>query len=85
MDIKSKSEFKRIVCLKTARIEQLEQALKEEKLRTQLWRQEVLEQGLKDHEIAHLVNRLTNIASTYAGTEQLREHISKCVVATIKD
>lgn len=39
---------------------------------------------LKDDEIAKLVNELTAIAKTYNGTEQLREHISKCVVKWIK-
>ena len=34
---------------------------------------------LKDHEIAHLVNELRGIATTYANAEQLRSRISECV------
>ena len=43
-----------------------------------------LEAGaLKDHEIAQLVNELAQLAKAYVGTEQLREHISRCVVKTL--
>lgn len=34
---------------------------------------------MKDHEIAHLVNELRGIATTYTNAEQLRSRISECV------
>ena len=38
-----------------------------------------LPEGMKDHEVAQFVNELTTIAKEYGNTQQLREHISKCV------
>lgn len=35
---------------------------------------------MKDHEIAKLVNDLTDVAKTYADTRQLRARISKVVI-----
>ena len=40
---------------------------------------------LKDHQIAQLVNELRRVAIRYAGTEQLREHISQAVVEALKN
>ena len=34
---------------------------------------------MKDHEIAQLVNKLTEAAKTYAHTQQLRAHMSRIV------
>lgn len=39
---------------------------------------------MKDHEIAHLVNELRGIATTYANAEQLRSLISECVNNALK-
>lgn len=39
---------------------------------------------MKDHQIAQLVNELRGIANQYAGTEQLREHLSQAVVEAVK-
>lgn len=39
---------------------------------------------LKDHEIARLVNELTDVARKYAGTQQLRGQISEVVVKALR-
>ncbi len=39
---------------------------------------------LKDHEIAQLVNALTQVARDYHHTQQLREQISKLVNKALK-
>jgi len=39
---------------------------------------------MKDHEIAELVNKLTDIAKNYHGHGCLREKISKAVVPVLK-
>lgn len=39
---------------------------------------------MKDHEIRELVNKLTEIARTYAHTHQLRAHISREVNRALK-
>lgn len=39
---------------------------------------------MKDHQIAQLVNELRRIAIRYAGTDQLREHLSTAVVDALK-
>lgn len=36
---------------------------------------------MKDHRVREIVNQLTAIANKYAGTQQLREHISSAIVA----
>ena len=58
--------------------EKLRQELKDDRV----WRGD--KPTLKDHEIATLVNELTAISKKYEGTEQLREHVSKCIVGAIK-
>lgn len=39
---------------------------------------------LKDHEVAHTVNVLAEIARDYAGTQQLRERIAQALVPILK-
>lgn len=41
-------------------------------------------QGLKDHEIARIVNELRDIAIRYHGTQQLRERIAQVVVPALR-
>ncbi|AOZ65430.1 hypothetical protein [Klebsiella phage vB_KpnS-VAC51] len=40
---------------------------------------------MKDHEIAQLVNKLTEAAKTYAHTQQLRAHMSRIVKEALKN
>lgn len=39
---------------------------------------------MKDHELRELVNAVTKVARTYAGTQQLREQISHLIVPAIE-
>lgn len=39
---------------------------------------------MKDHEIAQMVNDLTDVAKTYAGSQQLRARISNVVIDHVK-
>lgn len=46
--------------------------------------QAIVPAGLKDHQVREIVNKLTELAETYEGTQQLRENIAHFIVPILK-